>query len=78
MRIRISSFGSIRVEGTGAGGHLELPEHTSVEQFLRRLPLEPELRRHIPVVVNGELVERSYVLQEDDELMLVLPITGGH
>lgn len=76
MLITISSLSGLRVEAA-AGGTLEVEPGTTVDAFLAGLDLEPGLRRHVPVVVNGELVERSYVLQEGDELILVLPPTGG-
>jgi sulfur carrier protein ThiS len=77
MKVKISAFGSVAFEGVDEQGCLEIGENTTVKQVLKRLPLEKPLRKHVPVVVNGELVKRSYKLQEGDELTVVLPTGGG-
>jgi sulfur carrier protein ThiS len=77
MKIRISGLGAVPVHGADEFGYLELDPQTTVRQLLQRVDLDKEVRQHLPVVVNGELVSLNDRLREGDEIILVLPSTGG-
>ena len=52
-------------------------DSTTVGGFLQDLQLKKEHIRYILVYVNGERKGMSYVLSENDELKLYLPVGGG-
>jgi molybdopterin converting factor small subunit len=77
MRVKVSMFGIVDVEEIDKDGFMEVKEHATIEQVLKQLPLDKQLRKHAPVTVNGRFEERSYQLSEGDELALIVPTSGG-
>jgi sulfur carrier protein ThiS len=77
VQIRIAYAVGIEVKGIDGEGFLEVKENTTVKKLLKRLDLEKGQRKHLPVIVNGRLVKRSYRLQEEDEVTFFLPAAGG-
>jgi molybdopterin converting factor small subunit len=77
MKIRISSLGALSIEGADEDGFLEIEENMTVKQLARMLAVDEGLGRHIPVIVNGQLAQRSDRLKDGDEIMFVMPPTGG-
>jgi molybdopterin converting factor small subunit len=77
MKIRISSLGALPIEGADEDGFLEIEKNMTVRQLAKRLPVDERVGKHIPVIVNGELAKRSYRLQDGDEIVFVMPPTGG-
>jgi sulfur carrier protein ThiS len=77
MKIKIVCFGAIDLLELDEDGSVEVPDNATIKQALRALPLDKKIRKHIPVMVDGKLQQRSYRLEEGDELVLVVPTPGG-
>ena len=77
MKIKIVCFGAIDLLALDEDGSLEVPDDATIKQALKTLPLDKKIRKHIPVMVDGKLQQRSYRLKEGDELVLVVPAPGG-
>lgn len=77
MKIRISSLGALPIEGADEDGFLEIEENTTVKQLASMLPVDERVGKHIPVIVNGQLARRSDRLKDGDEIIFVMPPTGG-
>jgi hypothetical protein len=77
MKIKVVCFGAIDLLALDEDGSLEVPDDATIKQALKTLPLDKKIRKHIPVMVDGKLQQRSYRLKEGDELVLVVPAPGG-
>ena len=77
MKIKIITSLDLGLIALQADGSLEVSEGASVNSVVNTFAIDPELKRYLPVAVNGELVDRSYQLQADDELTILLPASGG-
>jgi sulfur carrier protein ThiS len=77
ISIKITIYGNIEIEGIDKDGCLQVDEHSSVRQILTRLALDPRLVDHLPVIVNGEVVDRTYQPGDGEELILLAPVSGG-
>ena len=73
----LDSIGEVLRLEVAEDGSLEVPEGASVEAVVSTFAIDAELKRYLPVAVNGQLVERSRQLQEGDELSIWLPAAGG-
>lgn len=81
MRIRLRFFASLR-ERLGRGeDSCELPEGATVEtvwaELKRRHPELAELESSLAFAVAQEYVDRHHPLQDDDELAVIPPVSGG-
>jgi molybdopterin converting factor small subunit len=77
MKIKISSLGALPIEGADEDGFLEIEENTTVKQLARMLPVDEGVGRHMPIIVNGRLAQSSDRLEDGDEIIFVMPPTGG-
>lgn len=82
MRVRVLLFGVLR-DGFGAGEQvLELPEGARAGELLQRLraaadPALRELWPRLAVAVNREYAQADRILQPEDEVALLPPVSGG-
>jgi len=70
-------YGILDIDEIDEDGFIEVKENATIEQVLKHLPLDKQLRKHAPVTVNGRFEEHSYRLSEGDELALIVPTSGG-
>ncbi len=83
MRVTLKLFATLRdylpKDSDPLGTVLEVPEHTSPEQVLKRLQVPPE-QVHL-VLINGVYVEPERrtrpLLQDGDVLAVWPPVAGG-
>ncbi len=77
MNIKLSFVGYLELKGVTSGERIQVVEPISVADLLTGYKISKKHQRHIIPIVNGEEERLSYVLQEDDELTLFLPVGGG-
>ena len=77
MKIRLHYPAPMHIDTIKNGSTLEVNDSTTVGGFLQGLQLKKEHIRYILVYVNGERKGMSYMLSENDELKLYLPVGGG-
>ena len=80
MKINIVLYGIAR-DIIGASKHeFEVEKEISVSELLLKLKEEfPkfELLTSLLVAVNDEYAEQNYMIQENDEVVLIPPVSGG-
>lgn len=81
MRICVRLFAYLRERAGASQWELQVPLGTTVARALdvlaRETGLEGEWMRRARPAVNLEYCEGDRVLQEDDELALIPPVSGG-
>jgi molybdopterin converting factor subunit 1 len=81
MRIRVLLFASHREIAGRSRVEFELPPGTSVEAVYDRLvtdcPDLDRLRRCTTFAVNREVVPPDTILEPEDEVALLQPVSGG-
>jgi sulfur carrier protein ThiS len=77
IKIVIVAPPTLGIPGLAPDGSLEIPDGASVDSIVSTFAIDRELRRHLPVAVNGCLVDRSHQLREGDELTILFPAVGG-
>lgn len=60
---------------TDLTGEYEIEPKTTIEKFA--LTIDISWDNEALIVVNNKIVERDYLLQENDEVFLLTPIMGG-
>jgi molybdopterin converting factor small subunit len=75
MRVRVKLMGVLK-EKTPPDGMLDVPDNATVAAVLEHLQIEPALVQ--ACTLNGQWVrDRSRVLAEGDELVVLPPVGGG-
>jgi molybdopterin converting factor small subunit len=77
MKIFIVAPPTLGIPGLALDGSLEVPDGATVDSVVSVFAIDRELRRHLPVAVDGNLVDRSHQLHEGDELTILFPAVGG-
>ena len=77
MKIVIVAPPNLHIPGLARDGSIEVPDGASVDSVVSGFAIDRELRRYLPVAVNGNLVDRSHQLREGDELTILFPAVGG-
>ncbi|MHC4943259.1 MAG: MoaD/ThiS family protein [Planctomycetota bacterium] len=77
MKIKVAFTGTCFMDGLRSGGSVEVGDGTTIAEFLETHDVKPEFQPFIITFINGEPKESSYILQEEDELTLFLPVSGG-
>ncbi len=81
MKIKVLFFASVRDIAGCKEADWDVPQGMRLEEFRRelvaRLPKIQGLVRVLSVAVNAEYADDSMVLQPDDEVALIPPVSGG-
>ncbi len=80
MNIEIIAFGIAKDILKGKSVQLDLPAGETVSGVKKRLITEfPDFQSlaSLQLAVNAEYVDDSYVLNENDEVVLIPPVSGG-
>jgi MoaE-MoaD fusion protein len=85
MRVRVLAFGVLKELLPAAEFSLDLPENCTVAELVEQQQLQipspafskPKLWEAIAVAVNQQYAGRQHVLQENDEVALLPPVSGG-
>lgn len=80
MQVNILAFGIAKDIVRGSQLQLELPAGATVADLKERLCARfPDFERlaSLRVAVNSEYVENSRTLAEQDEIVLIPPVSGG-
>lgn len=75
--MRIKVIAPFEIPGLDKEGALEAPSGITVRALTRRFGLAAAYAWLLPVSVNGQVVEKSYVLEEGDVVVFIFPISGG-
>jgi len=75
--MKVKVIAPFEIRGRDADDLLELEPGASVREVLKRSKWMPGLSHVLPVMVNGEPVEHSYILKDGDVLVIVFPFSGG-
>jgi sulfur carrier protein ThiS len=65
------------INGLDAAGMLEVPAGTRVRDIMKRSRSIARNLMILPVMVNGEQVKATHILNDGDTLVIVFPISGG-
>lgn len=83
ITIQVKFFASLRETLGTSGISLTVPVESTVEMLLKKIQdthgrdnLLTDIH-HVRVAVNQQLVEFDQVIQQDDEIAIFPPITGG-
>lgn len=81
MRVRVLFFGVLRELAGKAAEELELPDGATVraviEEYARRIPGLKDSLASIALAVNQQYAGPDVVLQSNDEVALLPPVSGG-
>ncbi|UCB45149.1 MAG: MoaD/ThiS family protein [Spirochaetota bacterium] len=77
MKIKVTYVGFLKLEGIKNKSIVEIDEASTVSDLLNRCKVRESHQRFIVPIVNGKQKELSYMLQQDDDLFLHLPMGGG-
>ena len=81
MRVKVKFFAILREKIGESEVERQIPEQCKVDdlwQLLRQdYPVIRSMEMKLLYAVNGDYVERSYVLQDGDEVVFIPPVSGG-
>jgi sulfur carrier protein ThiS len=75
MKVRVVS--PFEIKGLDPAGMLDVPAGTRVRDILKRSRSIARNLMILPVMVNGEQVKATHILNDGDTLVIVFPISGG-
>ncbi len=80
MQIKVLAFGIARDILGASEVDYEISEEISVgdlkEQLMKKYP-DFEKLRHLAIAVNTEYVQDDLIIQENDEIVIIPPVSGG-
>ena len=80
MQIKVLAFGIARDILGASEVNYEISEEISVgdlkEQLMKKYP-DFEKLRHLAIAVNTEYVQDDLIIQENDEIVIIPPVSGG-
>jgi hypothetical protein len=76
MKIKLSYVGWLKLP-VKTGSVVEIAEGATVSDVMTSFHIPKHQQRHITPFVNDEEQKPSFVLRENDDLMLVIAIGGG-
>ena len=81
MRVKVRLFASLREAASRSVSHLDLPERATAEHawqaLVGELPALAERRPSLAVAVNRTYASFGTVLENDDEVVFIPPVSGG-
>lgn len=77
MKIKIEFTSHLQLIGITNHSFVEMDGPKTISQFLTECKINPEHLKYIITTVNKSQVDLSYILQNNDELLLYLPVGGG-
>ena len=81
MKIKVLYFSSIKDRLKKNSEEIDIPENTSVEEFLsllkKKYPEIADILDNVMVAVNEEYVDKKHLLKESDIVALIPPVSGG-
>ena len=75
--MRVKVVAPFEIRGLDREGALEVPPGASVRSLTLRFGLAAAYAWLLPVSVNGEVVEKSHILEDGDVVVFIFPIAGG-
>jgi molybdopterin converting factor small subunit len=80
MKIRIQAFGIAKDILAGQTAHIETDEGVNAgelrKQLMDQFP-DFQLLASLKLAVNADYVSDDYVLKENDEVVIIPPVSGG-
>ena len=77
IKVKIFFEGPSVMDGVKSGDELEVKSGTTVSDLMEKCDVREEFLPFIIPFVNNDHAEPGYVLQENDECKLFLPVSGG-
>ena len=75
--MRVKVIAPFEIRGLDRERTLEVPVGASVRSLSRRFGLAAAYAWLLPVSVNGEVVEKSRILEDGDVVVFIFPTAGG-
>lgn len=72
MKVKVTSH---IVDKTDVSGEYHLPDNMNIVAFMEQLQIKWDYEAL--VVINGEIIDEHYFLQDGDNIFLLTPIYGG-
>lgn len=77
MKFKIEFTAHLYLKGIQNNSWVEIDSPISVSQFLTNYKINDHQQKFIIPTINKKQENLSYVLQDNDELFLYLPVGGG-
>lgn len=77
MKIKLKFVATLKFDNIKSGDYLEIPTNYSINELLDFLKIKNEHKKYIIAFVNQKEVKANYILKNNDEVSLFLPIGGG-
>jgi len=77
INIKLSYTGVIDIKNVSSNSFIQLNMGTTIGDALSILGIRKEHKKYIISMVNDEKQKPSYILRNNDDLSLFLPIGGG-
>lgn len=77
INVTILFTGLVDVKNVISGSSISIPEGSNLSELLSILGIIEQHKRYIIAMVNGEKETLFYVLKDNDEVKLFLPVGGG-
>ena len=77
MKVKIEFVAYLNLKNIENKSWIELENPISITNFLESQGIKPAQQKYIIPTVNKCPVKHDYVLQNEDELFLYLPVGGG-
>ncbi len=77
MKITLHYSAILKIDNLKNESSIDIESGTTVSDLLTMCNVKEEHQKYIRIYVNGKKNILSYILQENDQLFLALPIGGG-
>lgn len=77
ISVTVHFTGLVDVRNIASGSSVLIPEETSLSELLSILGIIEQHKRYIISMINGKKETLFYVLKDNDEVKLFLPVGGG-
>ncbi|HBM14929.1 MAG TPA: hypothetical protein DD381_01045 [Lentisphaeria bacterium] len=77
IRVRLHFTGLIDINDLTSGDFINLPESSTLSNLFSKIGIREEHKKYIIAMINEKKEFMHYVLKDNDEVKLFLPVGGG-
>ena len=77
IKVRLYFTGLIDIKNLASGDFLSLPEGSTLSDLFSKIGIRQEHKRYIIAMINEKKEFLHYMLKNNDEVKLFLPVGGG-
>ena len=77
IRVQVFYTGLIDIKNVSSGEYVSIEEGSTLSDLFSILGIRPEHKRYIIPMVNDQKEFLHYILKDDDQIKLFLPVGGG-